>query len=181
MSIEEAIARRRSVRDFAPGPLSHEEIGQLAWAAQGITDRPGGGRAAPSAGALYPLDLYILKADGVYEYEPTAHSLHRRDSHDVRGNLAHAAHDRAPVRAAPIDLVIVGIVARARVKYGNRAERYVTLEAGHAIENVLLEATALELGAVPIGAFQDDEVRGILALGEDTLPLYIVPVGHVSG
>jgi SagB-type dehydrogenase family enzyme len=181
MSLEEAIMRRRSVRDFSPRLLSSEEIGQLAWAAQGVTERPRGGRSAPSAGALYPLDLFVLKADGVYEYEPGAHSLRRRDSRDLRGELAHAAHDQAVVRAAAVDFVLVGTVARTRAKYGERAERYVTLEAGHAVQNVLLEATALGLGAVPVGAFQDDEVRGVLALGDDTLPLYIVPVGHVSG
>lgn len=180
LSLEEAIARRRSTRELSPQPLSIDEIGQLAWSAQGVTDPVRGGRTAPSAGALYPLDLYVLKGDGVYQYLPDAHGLRRHDARDLRGELAHAAHDQAAVRAAAVDLVLVAMVARTRAKYGERAERYATLEAGHAAQNVLLEATALGLGAVPVGAFQDDAVRHLLTLDEDATPLYIVPVGRAG-
>jgi SagB-type dehydrogenase family enzyme len=178
LSLEEAIARRRSTRELAPRPLAVEEIGQLVWAAQGITDPVQGRRAAPSAGALYPLELYVVKADGTYHYDPVAHGLHRVDGRDLRGALSRATHDQAVVRRAPVDFVIVGFIARTRTKYGERAERYVALEAGHTTQNILLEATALGLGAVPVGSFDDDEVRGVLALQADATPLYVVPVGH---
>lgn len=180
LSLEEAIRRRRSVRELASRPLATDEIGQLVWAAQGITDRVHGMRAAPSAGALYPLELYVVQADGLYRYQPLTHALHRIDPRDLRGALARATHDQPAVRGAPVDLVIVGFVARTGAKYGGRAERYVALEAGHAAQNVLLEATALGLGAVPVGSFDDSEVRGVLALQPDATPLYVVPVGHAD-
>lgn len=178
MSLSEAIARRRSLRDLSVTPLSLEELSQLLWAAQGVTDPERGLRAAPSAGALYPLRVYVAKVDGAYEYEPRAHAIHRFEARDVRGALAAAAHHQLVVMEAPVLLVIAGDVSRTRAKYGSRAERYVTLEAGHAAENILLAATALGLGAVPVGAFNDDGVRAALRLDDDLTPLYLVPVGH---
>lgn len=178
VELEQAIARRRSVRDFAARALTTEQIGQLLWAAQGVTDRARGFRAAPSAGALYPLEVYVVDAAGVYRYAPDAHALALVRAHDQREPLARAAFDQAAVREAPVDLVIVAVVARTRARYGSRAERYVALEAGHAAENVLLEATALGLGAVPIGAFEDDEVRRIVEAPDGAVPLYVLPVGH---
>ncbi len=178
MSLSDAIARRRSLRELSVTPLGLEELGQLLWAAQGVTDPERGLRAAPSAGALYPLRLYVANADGAFEYEPRAHALHRFEARDVRGALATAAHHQAVVVEAPVILVIAGDVSRTRTKYGSRAERYVALEAGHAAQNVLLAATALGLGAVPVGAFNDDGVRAALRLDGDLTPLYLVPVGH---
>ena len=177
MSLEEAIAQRRSIREFSSRSPSDEQLGQLLWAAQGVTDPVRGLRAAPSAGALYPLEVYVARADGLYHYEPRAHGLRRVDARDARGAIGRAAFDQAAVVHAPVVLAIVGVVARTRAKYGERAERYVALEAGHAAENVLLEATALGLAAVPVGAFDDDQLRDALGLGSDATPLYVVPVG----
>ena len=177
MSVEEALTRRRSVRAFALAPLAETDLATLLWAAQGQTDHASGGRTAPSAGALYPLEVYVATADGLFHYAPAAHALERIGDSDLRPALAHAALDQeAPLRA-PAVIVIVGHAARTRTRYGDRAERYVAMEAGHAAQNVLLEATALGLGAVPIGAVDERLAREALGLGDDATPLYLVPVG----
>jgi len=179
VSIEEAIARRRSVREFDDAALGDAEHGQLLWAAQGITHRSMGLRTAPSAGALYPLELYLVTKEGVFHYEPRAHQLKMTMPADVRNALYNAALRQEAVGDAPSILVLTGIYERTAKKYGSaRAERYVHLEAGHATQNVLLQAIALGLAAVPIGAFEDDEVRQVMALPQTHRPLYLVPVGH---
>lgn len=180
LSLEEVIAARRSVREFSPGALTEQQVSQLLWAAQGVTNREQGLRAVPSAGALYPLELYLVQASGAFHYQPISHALRRVEGRDLRKSLARAAHDQTSVRTAAVDLVIVGVVSRTSAKYGQRAERYIALEAGHAAQDLLLEATALGLGAVPVGAFDDDAVREVLALPGDNIPLYIVPVGHAA-
>lgn len=179
-TLDDALARRRSVRSFSSRELTPHEIGRLAWAAQGISDASSGGRTAPSAGALYPIELYVVGPDGVFHYVPEKNALERSGAGDRRAQLARAAHDQEAVRRAGVDLVFAGVPARTARKYGARAERYVLLEAGHAAQNVLLEAVALGLGAVPIGAFDDTEVsRAVgLAPGEDAL--YVVAVGAVA-
>ena len=177
VSLEEAISHRRSTREFSLESPTDEQLGQLLWAAQGVTDPLHGLRAAPSAGALYPLEIYVARADGVYQYDPRVHGLSRVDARDERAALGRAAFGQAAVVHAPFVLAIVGFVTRTRAKYGGRAERYVGLEAGHAAQNVLLEATALGLAAVPIGAFDDDVIRSALGLGDDATPLYLMPVG----
>lgn len=177
-SLEEALARRRSVRDLAPGALTAAQLGQLLWAAQGITD-PEGRRAAPSAGALYPLELYAVTAEGIFRYLPADHALALLRAGDARPALRAAAWEKATVGAAPLVLVVAGVVARTAVKYGpQRALRYVQLEAGHAAQNVLLEAVSLGLGAVPVGAFEDDRVRSVMALPSGQAPLYLLLVGR---
>lgn len=175
--LHEALAARRSVRDFTEERLSSEELGQLLWAAQGITS-DWGGRTAPSAGALYPLELYLVTAEGLCHYLPARHGLETLREGDLRAPLAAAALAQGAVSAAPAVIVLTAVVARTEAKYGSRAERYVQLEAGHAAQNVLLQAVSLGLGAVPMGAFQDDAVRGILGLPGDHTPLYLIPVGH---
>jgi SagB-type dehydrogenase family enzyme len=177
ISLEEALARRRSVRAFTPRALSTNEVGQLLWAAQGVTDSRGH-RTAPSAGATYPLEVYAVTPEGVWRYLPAEHALAIVRTGDVRPDLAAAALGQGAVASAPLVVVINGVVARTAARYGSRAERYVWLEAGHAAQNVLLEAVALDLGAVPIGAFDDDAVRAVVgaSAGEDAL--YLVPVGH---
>jgi len=178
LSLEEALAARRSVRSFTPEPLTLEEIGQLVWAAQGITD-PAGLRTAPSAGARYPLRIYVVTAAGLARYVPEGHQLLRLGSADLRADLRRAAFDQAAVGEAPLVIVITAVIERTAERYGaERAERYVAMEAGHAAQNVLLEAVSLGLGAVPIGAFDDAQVRRVLELTEDEAPLYLVPVGH---
>jgi SagB-type dehydrogenase family enzyme len=179
VSIEEALARRRSVREFDDAALSDAEHGQLLWAAQGITHRTMGLRTAPSAGALYPLEVYLVTKEGVFHYEPRAHQLTKTMSADTRNALSNAALQQESVGDAPSILVLAGVYERTAKKYGPaRAERYVYFEAGHAAQNVLLQAIALDLAAVPIGAFQDDEVRQVLALPRAQRPLYLVPLGR---
>lgn len=180
MSLEEAIANRRSVREFTDEPLSFNEISQLLWAAQGTTD-PRGLRSAPSAGALYPLELYVATAEGAYHYLPRGHALQVVWEEDRRPDLWEAGLKQSALQEAAAILVVTAVYQRTEAKYGERAERYVKLEAGHAAQNILLQAVALELGAVPIGAFYDDQVQAALALPGDHLPLYLIPVGHPQG
>jgi SagB-type dehydrogenase family enzyme len=179
VSIEEALARRRSVREFADAALSDAEHSQLLWAAQGITHRTMGLRTAPSAGALYPLEVYLVTKAGVFQYEPRAQQLHQTMSTDRRRPLFKAALEQESVRDAPALFVFVGVYKRTAKKYGpSRAERYVHLEAGHAAQNLLLQAVALDLAAVPIGAFEDERVQQVLDLPSTHRPLYLVPVGR---
>jgi SagB-type dehydrogenase family enzyme len=177
MSLEEVIAKRRSVREFAPQELTLAELSQLLWAAQGITD-PQGFRAAPSAGALYPLEVYVVTPQGLYRYVPQGHKLVVLSHDDLRVQLWAVSLMQSAVREAPAVIVVTAVYARTAAKYGYRAERYVKLEAGHAAQNVLLQATALGLGGVPIGAFDDAGVQRVLGLPADHEPLYLMPVGH---
>ena len=178
VSLEAVLQSRRSTRDFTSQVLDPGEISQLLWAAQGITD-PRGFRTAPSAGALYPLELYIVTADGVFHYLPQKHALEVIQSGDLRAQLHDVALGQDPVLEAPLVLVIAAVYERTQVKYGpERSPRYVHLEAGHAAQNVLLQAAALDLGAVPIGAFYDAKVQTVLGLPEDHEPLYLIPIGH---
>lgn len=178
LSLEEALAERRSVREFADTPLTRAELGQLLWAAQGVT-HPAGLRTAPSAGALYPLEVYAVTREATYRYEPQGHQMSVHLDGDARPRLHEAALRQEPVLKAPAVIVIVAVYARTAAKYGGeRSPRYVQLEVGHAAQNVLLEAVALNLGAVPIGAFEDELVKQALALPSDQQPLYLLPVGH---
>lgn len=178
MSLEEALARRRSVREFAAKSLPEAVLGQLLWAAQGIT-HPDGLRTAPSAGALYPLEVYVVTAAGFYHYNPHSHALERRSGSDLRPALARAALEQESVREAGAVVVFAAVVERTARRYGPaRTPRYVALEVGHAAQNMLLEATALGLGAVPIGAFHDADVQRALSLPKDEEPVYLVPVGY---
>jgi len=178
MSLEEALQKRRSVREYTGAEVSLSELSQLLWAAQGITS-PQGLRTAPSAGALYPLEIYAVNATGVYHYDPLNHSLERIRSTNVQGDLASAAFNQNAVREAPLKLVITGVYERTAAKYGDRAERYVNLEAGHAAQNVLLECPSVGLGAVPIGTFDDSKVQDALGTPASDQPLYIIPIGRV--
>ena len=173
-SLASVLASRRSVRAFGARSLDDRELGQLLWAAQGVTD---GHRAAPSAGALYPLTVRVVDARGVWRYAPADHVVIREAAVDRRGSVAEASHGQDAVRTAPVTLVITAEIAITATKYGARAERFATLEAGHAAENVLLTATALGLAAVPVGAFDDDAVRRVLGLPDDVTPLYLIAVG----
>jgi SagB-type dehydrogenase family enzyme len=180
-SLEQALAQRRSVREFGDAPLTTEQIGQLLWATQGITSDEGF-RTAPSAGALYPLEIYLATAEGLFHYEPQGHRLRVTARDDVRQNLYEAALRQDPVRRAPAIFVITAVVERTARKYGEeRSPRYVQLEAGHAAQNLLLEAVSLDLGAVPIGAFDDEQVQNTLGLPAGHEPLYVIPVGHPQG
>lgn len=181
-SLEEAIAKRRSQRNFAKKDLKLEQISQLFWAAQGITARKGGWnfRSAPSAGALYPMELYLVSNEGVFHYLPQEHVLELVTKEDRRKLLSNAALGQEPVRDASIDIVICAVYARVTRKYGQRGLRYAHIEAGHVAQNIHLQAVSLGLGSVSIGAFDDQQVRRVLNVPKDYEPLYIIPVGYVD-
>jgi len=178
LSLEETLRSRRSIRSYTTEPLTRAEIGQLLWAGQGRTDAAGH-RGAPSAGATAPLELDIVTIDGLARYVPDGHALVPRGTTDVRPALRQAALDQAAITEAPLVIAVSAVLERTAERYGSeRAQRYVTLEAGHVAQNVLLEAVSLGLGAVPVGAFDDTEVRRVLELAADEAPLYLIPVGH---
>lgn len=182
VSLEEAILQRRSRRNFRDKDLDLEQIGQLVWAAQGITAKSWGMgfRSAPSAGALYPMEIYLVKKDGLFHYLPQTHKLEVLGERDLRNALAGAALGQNPISRAPLDIVICAVFERVTGKYGQRGIRYTHIEAGHIAQNIHLEAVALGLGSVPIGAFSDDSVRKVLNLPLDNEPLYIIPVGYAE-
>jgi SagB-type dehydrogenase family enzyme len=177
VSVEETLAQRRSVREFKPEALSTGQISQLLWAAQGITEKRAQLRTAPSAGATYPLNTYLVTAQGVFRYDPEKHALRPQREGDVRPALAEAALGQAWVRQAPVAIVFAAIYARTTGRYGERGRQYVQIEVGHAAENVHLQAVALGLGSVPIGAFRDEQVADALGLNPEERPLYLIPVG----
>lgn len=183
-ALQRALAHRRSNRTLQEAVLTLNEVSQLLWAAQGITS-PAGFRTAPSAGALYPLEMRVLAGAvrdlevGVYRYVPSAHGLTVLSHADVRGALARAAYGQDSVEHNAVLFLVSGIEQRTSTKYGNRAARYVHMEAGHAAQNLLLQVTALGLGAVVIGAFDDSAVRGVMNLPRGEEPLYLIPLGRV--
>jgi SagB-type dehydrogenase family enzyme len=176
-TLEDVLSTRRSVRQFGARTPSEDEILRLCWAAQGIT-HPEGYRTAPSAGALYPLELSVATPAGVFAYDPPHHRLIRRTADDLRPAMQWAALDQETIGESPAVFVIAAVPARTTGKYGSRGERYVQLEAGHAAQNLLLEATALGFGAVPIGAFDDARLREVLDLPGTHDLLYLIPVGE---
>jgi SagB-type dehydrogenase family enzyme len=183
VSIEETVVKRRSVRDYKRGPLTLIEVSQLLWAAQGTTS-DGIYRAAPSAGALYPLEVYMIAGNvegldaGAYRYKPKGHELIMTLEGDMRSRLADAALGQSPVRNGAIDIVLTSVYNRITRKYGDRGIRYALIEIGHVGQNICLQATAMDLGSVCIGAFYDKQVRDLLKLPEEEAPLYIIPVGR---
>jgi len=181
MSAAEAIFRRRSHREFAPARLSIRQVSQLCWAAQGITEAAEGLRTAPSAGALFPITVFVIDPNGLYRYEPRSHRLDRVLAGDIRAELRAAALDQECVGSAPLCLVIAIDIARSAVKYGRRAERYCLLEAGHVAQNVLLQATAIGLVGVPIGAFDNQKVSALVKLPQELDPVYLMPIGSRRG
>ena len=177
MSLEETLAKRRSMRSFKADKLTAEQVSQLCWATQGISDERRGFRTAPSAGALYPLELYVVTAEGVHRYVPRQHAAEKIAEGDMRVKLKAAALGQPWVAQAPATFVIAADVSRTAKKYGGRAERYVLMEVGHAAQNLLLQATAMGLGAVPVGAFHDKQVAEALSLPKAHAPMYLIPVG----
>jgi SagB-type dehydrogenase family enzyme len=177
-SLEQVLARRRSVRTLGGPALRDVELSQLLWAAQGVSDS-WGHRTAPSAGGTYPLEVSVALAQGVYHYEPVRHRLERRVDLDVRRHLAQVALQQSVLADAPAVFVVSSVARRTAQRYGaERSMRYVLLEAGHAAQNLLLMAVALELGAVVIGAFHDARVHETLGLAQGEEPLYLIPVGR---
>jgi SagB-type dehydrogenase family enzyme len=183
VSLEETLTQRRSLREFSDAAIALADIAQLCWAAQGITGAKDH-RSAPSAGALYPLELYVAvgRAEGVdpgiYHYAPLAHILEQRVDDDLRRALYRAALEQEWVRDAPLILVITAVYQRTTRKYRDRGGRYAHIEAGHAAQNLLLQATALGLAGVPVGAFDDDDIQKVLQAPPNETPLYLLPVGR---
>jgi len=184
ISVEEAILKRRSARRFRAQPLSFAQLSQLLWSAQGITGT-GGRRAAPSAGATYPLEIFVVigehgienLAAGVYHYDVGNHSLSLHLSGDLRQKIADTALSQSFIANCPIDIVVCALHPRAAYRYGRRGERYIHMEVGHVGQNVSLQAVALGLATVMVGALEDEEVGKILKLEKQIKPLYIIPVG----
>lgn len=183
IALADVLSKRRSIREFSPQKLSLEEVAQLLWAAQGITSR-NGFRTAPSAGALYPLVLHLVVGEiegltpGSFRYDPHRHTLKMVVAGDLRPDLARAALDQMWIQQAPATVVISAVFSRTTWKYGNRGIRYVHMEAGHAGQNLFLQAVAMGLGTVVVGAFDDDTLKSLLNLPEDEQPLSILPIGY---
>ncbi|MFQ5996617.1 MAG: SagB/ThcOx family dehydrogenase [Dehalococcoidales bacterium] len=184
MPLEEVIARRESIRDFTSQPITQPQLSQILWAAQG-TSEISRGRTVPSAGATYPLEIFVVCGancierigEGIYHYHPENHSLTLHHQEDMRLELARAALSQEFIYEAPIDIVICAVYERTLRRYGTRGERYIHMEVGHAGQNIYLQATALGLATVAIGAFHDELVREVLRLDKQYRPLYIMPVG----
>ena len=194
ISIEKTLANRRSHRNLQNRELSAEQLSQILWAAYGITEpipeRPslrGGLRTAPSAGALYPLEIYVAVGNvtgiepGVYKYVSQEHKIVRTIDKDIREELSAAVLGQAAIKDAPITVVYSAVFSRTTGKYGKRGrERYVFIELGHSAQNVYLQAEALHLGACAIGAFTDSSVSKLLQLPKEEEPLYVMPVGYLA-
>jgi SagB-type dehydrogenase family enzyme len=184
VSVEQALLNRRSVRNYKNQPMTIAEAGQLLWAAQGITEKSRGFRTAPSAGATFPFEIYLVAGDvsglaaGIYQYDYHHHRLMLRREGDFRAILSESALGQSSITDGAINIVLTGIYERTRQRYGDRGIRYVHIEAGHIAQNVLLQAVALGLGSVPIGAFNDNKVGERLDIPKNEIPLYILPVGR---
>ncbi|NHV96376.1 MAG: SagB/ThcOx family dehydrogenase [Thaumarchaeota archaeon] len=184
VSVEEAIAVRRSVREFSPTPISLEDLSQLLWAAQGVTEPESGGRSAPSAGATYPLEIFVFVKQGgvkeveagVYRYRPLDHSLIKVASEDRVRALMEAALYQEFICEAAVNIVIAARYERTTARYGGRGVRYVHIEVGHVGQNISLEAVSLGLGSVMVGAFNDSLVKKLI--DEAAEPVYIIPIGY---
>lgn len=182
-SFESTLERRRSIREFTDQPLSLAEMSQLLWAAQGVTDNAGH-RTSPSAGALYPLEVYLVARNvrdllaGVYRYNPGEHELERVFEGDLSSALYTASLRQDFVRDCPGIIVISAVYERTTWKYGKRGERYIFMEVGHVAQNVSLQAVSLNLGTVVVGAFDDERIKRILKLDKEEKTLCLIPVGR---
>ena len=184
VSVEQALYRRQSKRSFSDRQLSLEEVGQLLWAAQGLSvdGITGPTRTAPSAGATHPLQIYLVAGNveglqsGFYRYDYLNHDLELLTAKDLRAELARAALNQSFIKDAPISVILAADYERTTLVYGERGISYVYMEVGHVTQNILLQGEALGLGAVAVGAFSDGEVKALLNLDEE--PLMIIPLGE---
>lgn len=194
-SVENALYKRRSIRSYKNESLSIEEISQLLWAAYGITRKiengpaylRGGLKTAPSAGALYPLEIYIVAGNvtglepGIYKYRSKNHKLEIILKGDKRNELCIAGFYQKMIKNAPADIVYSAIYKRTCKKYGIRGrERYVCMDLGHSAENVYLQAFSLNIGTCAIGSFSDIKVKKVLNMTKEEEPLYIMPIGKLK-
>ncbi|MFX0136658.1 MAG: SagB/ThcOx family dehydrogenase [Candidatus Hodarchaeota archaeon] len=175
-SLEECIYERESVRNYKDNIIEIEKISQILWATQG---KKGEKRTVPSAGATYPLEIYVtLKDKGFFNYDVRKHKLKLITEEKLSKKLARASLDQYFIAEAYMNIIICAIFSRTTWRYGQRGVRYVFIEVGHCAQNIHLEAVALGLASVPIGAYEDDEVRRVLNLPKKTEPLYIIPIGY---
>lgn len=185
LSVEAALAQRRSVRRFHPAAITLYEVSQLLWSAQGVTD-PQGHRAPPSAGALYPLEIYLVAGNvvmldaGIFKYVPHGHALTKHRDGDRLAALVVAAWEQSWMGDASSVLVIAADFDRTTIKYGERAERFVHMEVGHVAQNVCLQAVALGLGTTMVGAFRDAEVKRLIGMEAAESPLGLLPIGRIA-
>ena len=183
ISVEQALASRRSQRNFVDRELSAEQLSQILWAAYGITETRRGLRTTPSAGALFPMEIYVVIGrvqgiePGVYRYDPREHRITRTINRDLRAELAAAALGQTMIRDAPITVVHTAVFRRMTGRYGERGIRYTWIEVGHSAQNIYLQAEALGLGTCAVGAFNDRRVSELLQLPSEEEPLYLMPVG----
>ena len=183
-SLEQALSKRKSTRSYADKPLKLEQAAQLLWAAQGVNRPQRNFRTAPSAGALFPLEVFLVAGEvegleaGVYRYLPKEHMLSKEKAGNVQGDLHRSALGQSAVRDAPAVVVIAGIYERTTGRYGDRGRQYVHMEVGHAGQNIHLQAETLGLGTVVIGAFDDSGVQNALGLKDNEIPMYLMPVGR---
>jgi SagB-type dehydrogenase family enzyme len=177
VSLEEALHRRRSRRAFSGAPLSPAHLGQLLWAAHGVTG-PDGRRTAPTAGNTNPHEVYAVTPGGAFAYDGATHRLEEIDPADLRARLKAVTRDDERLLVAGAVIVLAAVTERTAGRYGERAERYIAMGLGHAAQNVLLQAEARGLAAYPVGAHDGEGVARLLRLPEGCLPLYLVPVGY---
>lgn len=181
MSLEEALAKRRSVRQFSSEPIKRSQISQLAWAGQGITEPQRGLRTAPSAGATYPIELLFATPEGLFVYRPVDHSLMQIGNQDIRSDLAVAASGQESIAGAGCDIIVAGSIRKLTTQYKEKARTYMHMEAGHIAQNIQLQAVCLGLGSVTVGGFDTKEVRKVSKLTRTLEPLYIICVGYPAG
>jgi SagB-type dehydrogenase family enzyme len=180
VTLAQALRARRSVRAFTRQTLDIVQVGGLMWATQGVT-HDGDRRTAPSAGALYPLELYAVDVEHVLHYLPAGHRAERWASSTARRGLIESVTSHDAIRSAPVAFVITAVVSRSEGRYRDEAATYVAVEAGHAAQNLLLQAIGLGLGAVPMGAMDHDGVAAALSLPPGESALYVIAVGHPAG
>jgi len=190
VSVEQALAKRRSVRSYKKEPLTLAEVSQILWAAYGVTKispvSGGGLKTAPSAGATYPLEMYLVAGNvtdlalGLYRYKPEDHSLLKISGEDKRAALCKAAWGQDMIEQAPASIIYTAVYERTTARYGSRGkERYVCMDLGHSAQNVYLQAYALGIGTCAVGAFDDNAIKKVLPVSQNEVPLYIMPLGKI--
>jgi SagB-type dehydrogenase family enzyme len=190
MVLEDAIMNRRSIRTYSPDSLGLAELSQLLFAAQGITGQRGpvGLRSAPSAGATYPIEVYVFAnrvrglASGIYHYVPEDHAIELLRTGDYGDSLSYACLGQLMPRDAAVSLVLTAVPGRTTDAYGSRGIRYIHMEAGHVSQNICLQSTSLGLGTVPVGAFDDGYLNQLLGVdGKTETAIYVNPIGRIMG
>ncbi|MCP4748247.1 MAG: SagB/ThcOx family dehydrogenase [Desulfobacteraceae bacterium] len=186
VSVEAAIKQRRTVRAFDSRALNLNQLSQLLWAASGVTQDGGFKRAAPSAGALYPMDVYVVAGQtgveqieaGIYHYQVGGHLLSPVSQGDMRQSVARASLSQMWMAGSPIIIVISAEYGRVTVKYGKRGIRYAMIEAGHIGQNIFLQAQTLGLEAAIVGAYDDKKLIDVMNIPSAHEPLLLMPVGY---